>query len=168
MSPEPARASARARCARRRSSPVAAWYTADRTSGWRTENDVVSPHEQPGVQGGLQGRLLHAEAGRCASQHVELAGVVRSSQQQHRLHRCGSRRLRSRNACSTWAVRWSCAGRDSEPRSWAAVQLAGQLQQGQRVAARLDDEPPGHLLGRRIAQVDVEEGSGRVRLEAGQ
>ena len=31
-----------------------------------------------------------------------------------------------------------------------------------------DDEPPGHLLGRRIVQVDVEEGSGCVRLEAGQ
>ena len=47
-------------------------------------------------------------------------------------------------------------------------ELAGQLQQGQRVAARLDDEPLGHLLGGCVAQVHVEEGAGRVRLEAGQ
>ena len=125
-------------------------------------------HEQPGVQGGLQGRLLHAEAGRCVSQHVELAGVVRGSQQQHGLHRL-------RQPAAAVQERLLDVGREMElrrqglgPSELGRGQLARQLHQGQRVASRLEDEPPGHLLGRRIVQVEVEEGSGCVRLEAGQ
>ena len=124
--------------------------------------------EQPGVQGGLQRRLLQAQAGRRAAQHVELAGVVGGREQQDGLHR------RRQPPAPVEEDLLDVGGEVELRRQGLGAselgrgELAGQLQQGQRVAARLRDEPLGHLLGRCVAQMYVEEGAGRVRLEAGQ
>ena len=60
-----------------------------------------------------------------------------------------SPRLRSRNACSTRADRCSWVGSGADPPSWSALSSGGELEQCQRVAAGLDDEPIGDPRRRR-------------------
>ena len=58
--------------------------------------------------------------------------------------------------------------RSDDPLSWSAVSSLGQLEQRERVAAGLDDEPLGDLLGGRGPQVRAQQRPCRVRVEPGQ
>ena len=54
------------------------------------------------------------------------------------------------------------------PPELGRIELGGQLQQGQRVAARLGDEPFGDRVGERVTDVLLEERAGGVPTEPGQ
>ena len=66
---------------------VAAWYTADRTSGCRTAHAAAVDDEQPGPFRGVEGARVDAEDGGGPAQRGDLTGVVGRGDQQQRLHR---------------------------------------------------------------------------------
>ena len=119
------RASARARCASRRSLLVAAWYTADRTSGCRTRTLSPSTTTSPDCSAtsmacGATSRT--AAARRTVATWPESSAAATSSRV------CtagGSRRHLSRKTLSTPVVRCSCAGIGAAPASCCSLSVVG-------------------------------------------
>ena len=122
-------------------------------------------HQQPGVDRVLQHVVVQSPSRARTTEHVGLTGVVGRGEQQQALHR---------GRQSAAAVQQSLLdpGGEVERRrqrgralELGCRELAGQLQEGQRVAACLRDEPLGDLVCGVTAQPGRQEGAGFLGVE---
>ena len=124
--------------------------------------------QEPGGHGGLERLLIQVEHRRSAAYDEELAGVIGCSEQQHRLHR-------RRQPPAAFEKRLLDPGGEVErrrqrrgPAELVDAELGGQLEQRERVAAALGNEPFGDLRGGRVPQSLVQQRSGILGGEPGQ
>ena len=118
---------------------------AERTSGCRTRtaspSATSSPEATAASSASSSTPRVAAAPRTTVSSPVSSAAASSSSD----CTGAGSCRLRSRKACSTRVDRCSWVGSGADPPSWSGAELGGQLEQRQRVAAGLGDEPFGDL-----------------------
>ena len=123
--PRRASASARARWARRRSWPVAAWWIAERTSGWRSRDEPPVSTSSP-ESSAASSAPSPSPSRRGSRAARRLARVVGGREQQHPLHRlraadgCGPGRPARRGRC-----RWQRATAGWTPRAGRGVSSPG-------------------------------------------
>ena len=154
-------ASASARCASRRSLLVAAWYTADRTSGCRTPTLSPSTTSRPGAFRGVDasGSTPRTAAARARR---DVTGVVSRGDQQQGLN------ARRQAAAPVEEDPFDAGGEMQLGRQRRGAgqllggQRAGELDEGQRVPGGLGHQPVRDDVGHGGAGHFGEEHAGRV------
>ena len=143
------------RCARRSPQPSAAWtarrsaarappYTAERISGWRNVHRVASS-SNPAVSAASSASGCDAEDVRGAEHQRRVARRIGSSEEQHQLRRHRQRpHLPGEALLHPPPDRQRLQGR-THPEELIGREVLGQLDECQRVAARLGDDPFGEL-----------------------
>lgn len=137
----------------------------------RTDQRMAHPHgqgvgdEQPGGRGGLERVLVHPEGSRCLPDRGQIAGVLGSRDEHQQLHlvRKPSTAVEE-DVFDPVSERQMSRERGRAP-ELSLAELGRKLQERQRVAARLRDQPVGDLLGGRGTQALVQQGPGRLRIQ---
>ena len=112
------------------------------------EPQVVALHgDQPGTFGGVERPGIGTERQGRPGHDLDVLGVVGRGHEEDRRVSSGSRRTRSLKAASSWSVSGSWSGSGAVPVSWASVRRPGQLDERQRVAGGLGEDPVGDRGG---------------------